>query len=149
MDQSNKSNGIVMQITKVGNNKSVQKKSSTQKTGGSSFASHLSETNETASTSSASSVSGIMPVDSLLALQEVGDEYSDRKKTIQHGLSIVENLDQIRIGLLEGRISESVLKDLDKLINNWREADKDNELKELIDEIELRAAVELAKLEQQ
>ncbi|MDA0966595.1 MAG: flagellar assembly protein FliX [Proteobacteria bacterium] len=136
-----------MQITKIANNKSVSKKSSAQKTGGTSFSSHLSQSSEANVASPSSSVSGVMQLDSLLALQEVGDEPSSRKRQIQHGFNIVEHLDQIRIGLLEGKISQSVLNNLDDLINSWREADTDNQLKELIDEIELRAAVELAKLE--
>ena len=147
MDKPDKSNGVVMQITKIANNKSVSKKPSAQKTGGASFSSHLSQSSEANVASPSSSVSGVMPLDSLLALQEVGDEPSNRKRQIQHGFNIVEHLDQIRIGLLEGKISESVLNNLDDLINSWREADTDNQLKELIDEIELRAAVELAKLE--
>ena len=136
-----------MQITKISNNKSITKKPETKKSEGSSFSSHLSSTDANSSTSQTSSVSSLMPVDSLLAIQEVNIDQPNKAKQLSYGHDIVEQLDQLRIGLLEGRISESKLKNLDNLISNWREADKEGELKELLDEIELRAAVELAKLE--
>ena len=136
-----------MQITKIGGNKSISKKTETKKSDGPSFMSHLSQADNSPNVASASSVSSLMPVDSLLALQEVENNQSGRSKQLSRGHDIVEQLDKIRIGLLEGSVSEAYLKNLDNLINNWRDADSDGDLKELIDEIELRAAVELAKLD--
>jgi hypothetical protein len=136
-----------MEVTKIGTNKNIAKKSSTKKSDGPSFSSHLSETQDTSSSSSTSNISSVMAVDSLLALQEIDSDEPRQNKQISRGFDIVEHLDEIRVGLLNGQVSEATLKNLDNLVNNWREADTDGDIKEIIDEIELRAAVELAKLE--
>ena len=69
-----------MQITKISNNKSITKKPETKKSEGSSFSSHLSSTDANSSTSQTSSVSSLMPVDSLLAIQEVNIDQPNKAK---------------------------------------------------------------------
>lgn len=136
-----------MKISNVGNNTSIAKKSSSKKSNESSFASHLSESSDTSNTSSASEISATIPVNSLFALQEISNDTPSKQKAISRGFDMVEYLDEIRVGLLTGEVPRSVLSNLDSLVKQWREADYDTDLEEIINEIELRAAVEIAKLE--
>lgn len=136
-----------MKISNVESKGSVTKKTAVKKTGESSFASHLSEPDDVTATSSLSDVSPVISVNSLLALQEVDNDQSPRQKMVRRGFDMVQHLDEIRMGLLTGAVPVSLLKNLDSLVKQWREADIDSSLQEIIDEIELRAAVELAKLE--
>jgi Class II flagellar assembly regulator len=100
------------------------------------------------STSSVSASTGIGSVDALLAAQSVeasGEE--ERRQARQHGTDILDRLDEIRHGLLMGTLSRSQLLNLAALVRGRRNAILDPKLRELMDEIELRAEVEIAKLE--
>lgn len=136
-----------MKISNVSSKPAAAKTPATKKSGGTSFLSHLSESDGAKDVSSSSDVSPVIAVNSLFALQEVDNEQSPRKKMITRGFDMVQHLDDIRMGLLTGEVSVSTLKNLDILVKQWREADHDSNLEEIINEIELRAAVELAKLE--
>lgn len=59
---------------------------------------------------------------------------------------MLEQLEDVRIGLLTGSISQSQLQDLARNAKQAREEYLDPRLSEALDEIELRARVELAKL---
>lgn len=84
------------------------------------------------------------PLDALLALQSVDDPLLARRKTLRRGLALVDLLDAIRGDLLLGRIAEGRLNQLVVLIGQVRDP-TDPQLDALIDDIELRARVELAK----
>jgi len=60
---------------------------------------------------------------------------------------MLDQLDELRHGLLDGSISEESLGHRSKLVRAKRENVDDPQLMEVLDEIELRAEVELAKLE--
>ena len=59
---------------------------------------------------------------------------------------MLDNLEEIRLGLLLGTIPVSRLEQLAQLVRAQREQVNDPKLTAILDEIELRAAVELAKL---
>lgn len=59
----------------------------------------------------------------------------------------IEHLEAIRHGLLLGQISKKRLSDIVKALAQQREKNIDPALIEIINDIELRAKVELAKLE--
>lgn len=83
------------------------------------------------------------PVDSLLALQEVGDQGGGgNSKARQRAELMLERLEEIRTGLLLGAIPRSQLEDLARVA---RETFLDPGLGEVLDDIELRARVEIAK----
>lgn len=92
--------------------------------------------------------SGIGAVDALLIVQSVGDaeEREARKRLIQRGEDILDQLEEIRHGLLMGSIPKDKLETLAQTVRNRREACADPRLAAVLDEIELRAEVELAKL---
>lgn len=85
-------------------------------------------------------------LDALVALQEVDDPTTGRQKAQQRGEELLDRLDRLRMGLLMGRISINELERLSEMVNRESAATSDPRLKEILGEIELRAAVELAKL---
>jgi hypothetical protein len=90
-------------------------------------------------------------VDALLALQEVGDSTSEQSnaRARARGRALLDRLDEIRHGLLAGGISKSTLNELTATVRSKRAKATSPELAEVLDEIELRAEVELAKIERQ
>lgn len=88
----------------------------------------------------------IAAVDTLIALQEVPDAVTGRAKAARRGRDMLDLLDDVRDGLLEGRVSRATLTRLVALVEVEREDFVDPGLQAVLDEIELRARVELAKL---
>lgn len=86
------------------------------------------------------------PVDALLALQEVPDALVGRARAKRRGEALLDQLEQLRLGLLAGRLPRDRLERLARLAAERREQLDDPRLIEILAEIELRAAVELAKL---
>lgn len=87
-------------------------------------------------------------VGSLLAVQAMSDapDREARRRQIERGEVILDKLDSLRIGLLEGRVPEGTLAELARTVRERREDVGDPRLASVLDEIELRAEVELAKL---
>ena len=96
-------------------------------------------------------VSGPGPIaalDSILTLQAMDDSTDHRSKGMQHGEQLLDMLDQVRDGLLAGGIPRTTLNRLANAVSRRHESFADPKLQTVLDEIELRAHVELAKLEQ-
>jgi hypothetical protein len=91
---------------------------------------------------------GLSGVSTVLALQGAPDstERRARQRAVQRGGSMLDELDEIRLGLLLGAIPRARLEQLAQLVRVRREQVDDPKLTAILDEIELRAAVELAKL---
>ena len=70
-----------------------------------------------------------------------------KSKAVKHAEGLIEHLDAIRHGLLLGQISKQRLSNIVKALETQREKNLDPELVQIINDIELRAKVELAKLE--
>ena len=114
---------------------------------GAGFASALDD----AGTNKSSAISGSGPVtavDALLAVQEVGDATKGRSRGVVRAQLMLDGLDEIRHGLLMGAIPRSDLATLVGVVREERQKSVDPRLSGLLDEIELRASVELAKLDQ-
>src|SRR4051812_6084958 len=84
------------------------------------------------------------PVEGLVKIQEVDDRPEQQPR--RRGEEILARLDELRLGLLEGRIPRERLEDLVRLCEQQRSNVADPRLAEILDEIDLRARVELAKL---
>jgi Class II flagellar assembly regulator len=119
----------------------------TDKSGGArsgEFARHLD------SPAAAAGVSGGNPVgavNTFLAIQEVDDPLSGRKRARQRAEDILDELDAMRDGLLSGTLARESIIRLAGLVRMRRPDVTDPGLKEVLDEVELRAEVELAKLD--
>jgi len=91
-------------------------------------------------------LSGVMGV---LAIQEV-DEVDDAAKRASRGkrraLEMLDKLDEIRMGLLSGELTADRVMELARTVQARRVEIDDPKLAEILDEIDLRAQVELAKL---
>lgn len=83
-------------------------------------------------------------IDALLALQAVEDPLFAKKKAFRRGQAMLDTLDDIKADLLVGRISEGRLNQLMALLGQAREQSLSG-LDTLLDDIELRVQVELAK----
>jgi Class II flagellar assembly regulator len=98
---------------------------------------------------SASAVTGstsVGAIDSLLSVQEMSGEEESRKQAKARGEELLQKLDGLRHALLAGDLSVDQLDGLVALVNTERSYVNDPGLSETLDEIELRARVELAKL---
>jgi hypothetical protein len=96
-------------------------------------------------------VTGAAPLngaDAMLALEEVADATERNRKARERGSAMLDRLEAIRIGLLDGVVASETIAELGRLVRDRRDGAGDPRLAGLLDEIELRAAVELAKLEQ-
>jgi hypothetical protein len=60
---------------------------------------------------------------------------------------ILDRLEELRLGLLAGTIPRDRLESLEQIVREHRDQVADPRLGEILDEIELRARVELAKLD--
>ncbi len=89
-------------------------------------------------------LSGVNP---MLGLQEVSDVEIARKQAIKRGKLTLDALDELRVSLLIGSVAPHMLTQLEKLVREQRALAPDPALASVLDDIELRAAVELAKLE--
>jgi hypothetical protein len=106
---------------------------------------------EIADSKTAAALTGTGPiaaVDTILALQGIEDSADSRTQGINRGEQLLDLLDQVRDGLLAGGIPRIMLSRLALAVSKRRESFADPKLQEVLDEIDLRARVELAKLEQ-
>jgi hypothetical protein len=116
------------------------------KTGKSSdFADNLSVQSQE-SPAPAAAASSVASIDALFALQEVPDATQERKRQLKRGDKMLERLEDLRRGLLLGTISQDKLTELAHLAREGSRSVDDPRLREVLEEIELRAEVELAKL---
>lgn len=99
---------------------------------------------ETSATREASAVCGVNP---FLGLQEVDGAEYERGKAVKQGRLTLEVLSQLRDALLMGSLPVSTIERLERLVSTERAVTTDPVLSSILDEIELRAAVEMAKLE--
>ena len=89
----------------------------------------------------------IAALDSILMLQGMDDSTEGRSKGAAHGEQLLNLLDAVRDGLLAGNIPRATLNRLATAVTRRHEAFADPRLQDVLDQIELRAHVELAKLD--
>lgn len=95
-----------------------------------------------------SGVVGVAGIEALLALQDVGGPLERRKRAVSRAGRILDVLDEVKIALIDGELSATSLDRLVRAVREERQNTDDGGLEGLLDEIETRAAVEIAKLEQ-
>jgi len=99
---------------------------------------------QAARTASAAPVAAASSLDALLALQAVEDPLFAKKKAVRRGNALLDTLESIKADLLIGQVSEGRLNQLMALISQARDRNLPD-LDGVLDDIELRAQVELAK----
>ena len=108
----------------------------------------LDEASGPAPSAGVARTAGVMGVDALLALQDVGGPLERKRRAVRRADRILDMLDEVKVALLDGNISLVQLDRLRRALRDQRDLTDDPQLEGLLDEIELRAAVEIAKLEQ-
>ncbi|AMJ63585.1 hypothetical protein AXW83_09735 [Bosea sp. PAMC 26642] len=91
-------------------------------------------------------VSSAGPLDTLLAVQAHEEPQERKKRQAKRGHDLLDGLDRLKAALLSGRVQISELERLKDVLSLRRESTDDPRLDEVLAHIELRAAVELAKL---
>lgn len=114
---------------------------------GAKFADQIRGEETTVPAGGVSAATPLTPLDALLAVQEAGTSTQGRSRGLARGNRMLDLLDDVRHGLLLGAIPVSKLESLLTAVRGQRDHIDDPRLAEILDEIELRAAVELAKLE--
>lgn len=144
-----------MSIGKVGSSGSAKsvsgakKASSSHAASGVGFSSFLGEADGVSEASSAMGTAAVGGIEALLAAQSVGDatdERGRRKRAAARGNSLLDRLEDLRLAILEGSVPKSRLIELAQMLRERREEGLPEDLAAVLDEIELRAEVELAKL---
>jgi hypothetical protein len=92
-----------------------------------------------------SAPASLAAVDVLVALQEQSDNLEERRQSLRRGRDMLDLLDEMRHGLLAGTVSEAGLTQLLGAVEAERGGVADRGLAGVLNEIELRARVELAK----
>ncbi len=112
--------------------------------GGDRFSTHLdSGTTESAPIAAAAPMTSVA---ALLAVQDEGDATSGRRRrAVARGNDLLDRLDELRHALLTGAISTGRLQSLADALTRDRQTVDDPALAEVLADIELRCAVELAK----
>lgn len=131
----------------------TQKTSGTKKAGGtkSSGSTEFSgllgseEASEAAHTSAAGAIARI---DVLLAAQGAEDpaERATRGRMRKRADTILRQLDRLRMGMLTGNLSVGNMIDIADVVASHRERVQDPQMASILDEIDLRAQIEIAKM---
>ena len=126
---------------------SVRRTGKAEGSSGAAFSKQL--VGETGSAHGVSGTAATAGVSGVLALQEV-DVTEDATARASRGKmraeEMLDRLEEIQHGLLSGTLSMQKLVDLTKVVQTRRAQVDDPNLAEILDEIDLRAQVELAKL---
>lgn len=123
----------------------LKKASTLSKSGKSDFVSHLGE--EEKAIDSLSSLSSLNPLESLFVLQEITEDQADRRKAYRKATTLLEKLEDLRFSLLEGKLPLKIMQNLQKLVMKEKEINTDPKIQEILQDIELRVMVELAKFQ--
>lgn len=84
-------------------------------------------------------------IDALLALQGVEDPVERRRRAVKHGRRALDALDEIKLGLLSGTLDQATMLRLKAVAADLQDGSGDPGLDQVLAEIDLRVAVELAK----
>jgi hypothetical protein len=118
--------------------------SAPRRTSGGSFAPKETADNRPASSTAALRTVG--GIDALLALQGVEDALERRKRAVKRGRLALDALDELKIGLLGGALSQATLAKLRAAAGYFKDGSGEAGLDGVMGEIELRVAVEIAKM---
>lgn len=113
--------------------------------GGSNFADIVSNEKQA---SPASASAAPVSIEGLFLLQEVAEEMTGRRRAAARANSLLDRLEDLRLALISGKLPVTQLQQLRHLAREHGPLVDDPKLTEILGEIELRVAVELAKLDQ-
>lgn len=108
----------------------------------------LGDTEPARAPSGAAPATSLAGLDAILTLQ-AGEEAPQerRRRSVKRGHDLLDGLDRLKAALLGGRVATHELQAIAGRLSERAGSSGDPRLDGLVSEIELRAAVELAKLE--
>jgi Class II flagellar assembly regulator len=96
-------------------------------------------------TSAAVALRTLGGIDALIALQGVEDPVERRRRAVKHGRRALDALDELKLGLLAGTLDQSTMLRLKAVAVDLHDGSGDERIDQVLAEIDLRVAVELAK----
>jgi hypothetical protein len=105
----------------------------------------LGEQEPSRSMGAAGGLRAISSLDALLALQGVEDLTQRKKRAVLKGRNALDALDSLKVALLDGTVDRSTLARLKVAAEGLTESTGDERLDAVMNEIDLRLSVELAK----
>lgn len=140
-----------MKIDGTKSSSDVQKKKEAGKSlgQGGSFGSMIGGGDSVSSVNSGGLSSGIASIDVLLAAQSAEDpaQQKSKRRMQERAKDILGKLNEIKIAILTNRVTVGHMISIADVVATHRENISDPELSAILDEIDLRAHVELAKLQ--
>jgi hypothetical protein len=133
-----------MRITGPNSSTPAREGQAARRTGGGTF--RLDESGASRPQAAATSARSLGGIDALVALQGVDDATGRRRRAVSRGRAALDVLDEIKIGLLGGRLEPSMLGRLRMLSAELKEATGEAGLDRVLEEIDLRVEVEIAKM---
>ncbi len=105
----------------------------------------LSETSTPQAQSAAVALRTLGGIDALIALQGIEDPLERRRRAVKHGTRALDALDELKLGLLSGTLDQATMLRLKAVAADLKDSSGDARLDQVLSEIDLRVAVELAK----
>jgi hypothetical protein len=96
-------------------------------------------------TGAATNLRAISSIDALIALQGVEEPAERRKRAVARGRHALDTLDALKVSVLDGTLDQPMLARLKVAAEGLAESTGDPGLDNVLGEIDLRVAVELAK----
>ncbi len=90
----------------------------------------------------------IMPMNAIIATQMPRDDLLQRQALVRYGNDMLDELQMLQKYLLLGAVTPQNVQKLATLVRQQKDPSSDPKLEQILDEIELRVEVELAKLGQ-
>lgn len=116
-------------------------------TSGASSGAFAAELQQSSRPQGAAAAGHVETLEALLAVQEVPDATHSGGGAQRRAEDLLDRLEEVRNALLIGALPRQKLHELARLVRLRRERVHDARLADILDEIELRCRVELAKLE--
>ncbi len=118
------------------------KKSKTEKSSGvtdSAFSQMVGNTSKAEASPAIENVEATKPLPDALSGK------SPEQYATAHAEDILDKLEELHMGLITGTVTEKTLRNMTKMIKNYQSTISNPELEAILDDIHLRAEVELAK----
>lgn len=98
-------------------------------------------------TSEPAALAPLAALGSILTVQEVDDAGAGRRQAVDRGRQLLDELHELRLALIDGWLPEESLHRLAAAVEQAGPDVNERELAAVLEDIEVRAAVELAKLQ--
>ena len=139
-----------MKVTKTGGAKeaSSTRKASKPSADDGAFVEALRGTSGAETTEAAQATGGAGPVSGFFGVELTQDatDHRSRGLMMEYGNDLIDQLDRIRMGIMAGAISKDRLQDIARRLRERKITSDDPRLNDLVQDVELRVEVEIAKL---